>query len=152
MKYISLLIKHHAGPTGDVLILKNANGVWEFPGGKVRTNETAEDAAKRIAADDLGMTIKPGILIMIGRKKPADGFSEHIICGNINHNTHSKDNYHEYYDAVDVWQTEPKVDCEYKWVHPSELGEYEYEGDDVNFMAKYDPWVNPRFIPDRRMF
>ena len=25
-------------------------------------------------------------------------------------------------------------------------------GDDVNFMAKYDPWINAKFIPDRRMY
>lgn len=152
MKYISLLIKHHAGPTGDVLILKNANGVWEFPHGTIRSTETAEAAAVRVAADELGMVVKAGSLIMIGHKKPADGYTEHIACGNITHNTNSKDDYHEYYDALDIWQTEPKVCCEYKWVHPSELGQYEFEGDDVNFMAKYDPWVNSQFIPDRRMF
>ena len=22
----------------------------------------------------------------------------------------------------------------------------------VNFMAKYDPWINAKFIPDRRMY
>ena len=154
MKYISILVQHHAGPTGGVLICKNKNGVWEFPNVKQRTTETAEDAVTRLAMEQLGMAVKPGKLIMIGHKNPNDGYTEHIACGNITHNTNSKDNYHEYYEAVDTWQTEPTnaVYDEYKWVHPSELGQYEFEGDDVNFIAKYDPWVNSRFIPDRRMY
>ncbi len=79
---------------------------------------------------------------------------EHLPEGNITHNTHTKDDYHLYMEAVNTWQSEPKAGAyaEFKWVHPSELGKYEFAGDDVNFMAKYDPWVNGRFIPDRRMY
>lgn len=154
MIYVSVLIQHHAGPTGDVLICKNADGVWEFPHGRARVNETDEDAVSRIAWEQLGMKVTVGKLAMLGHKYPKDGTVEHIVCGNITHNTHTKCDYHSYYEAVNTWQTEPKseVYTEFKWVHPSELGQYAYAGDDVNFMAKYDPWINGREIPERRMY
>lgn len=154
MKTISVLIQHHAGPTGDVLICKNADGVWELPHDRERTNETDEAAAARIAGEQLGMTVSVGKLAMRGRKKPQDGVTEHLAEGNITHNTNTKDDYHLYYEAVDTWQSEPKTGTydEFKWVHPSKLAEYDFAGDDVNFLAKYDPWVNGCFIPDVRMY
>lgn len=154
MKFVSALIQHHAGPTGDVLICKNENGKWEFPHTTVRCNETSEEAVARLAGEQLHMTVKAGKLALIGHKMPNDGTVEHIACGNITHNTNTKCDYHEYYEAINTWQVEPSGDtyAEYKWVHPSELAAYEFEGDDVNFMAKYDPWVNARFIPDVRMY
>lgn len=154
MKTISVLIQHHAGPTGNVLICKKADGVWEFPSDKVRTNETDEAAAARVAGEQLGMTVSVGKLAMRGRKKPNDGVVEHLPEGNITHNTNTKDDYHLYYEAINTWQSEPKAGkyTEFCWVHPSELGQVEFAGDDVNFMAKYDPWINGRCIPDVRMY
>ncbi len=151
MILVSALIQHHAGPTGDVLILKNAQGKWEFPCTRLHTAEEEPDAVARLAAEQLGITVTPGKLTMIGHKMPSDGASEHIACGNITHNTNTKCDYHCYYEAIDTYSHEPKVDGEYAWVHPSELGQYEFAGDDANFMAKYDPWINGRFIPDVRM-
>ena len=154
MKTVSVLIQHHAGPTGDVLICKNAEGVWEFPHDVIRTNETDEAAAARVAGEQLGMTVSVGKLAMRGRKRPSDGWVEHLAEGNITHNTHTKFDFHVYYEAVNTWQSEPKAGtyAEFKWVHPSRLGEYEFAGDDANFMAKFDPWVNGRPIPDVRMY
>lgn len=154
MTFISMLIQHHAGPTGKVLICKKENGKWAFPHGKLRTNETGPQAVERIAWEQLRMVVKCGKMTMIGRNKPNDGYGEHILCGNIRHNTDTKYNYREYYEAVDLWQTEPEhlVYDEYAWVHPTELAEYEFEGDDANFLAKYDPWVNCEQIFDVRMF
>jgi 8-oxo-dGTP pyrophosphatase MutT (NUDIX family) len=154
MEFVSVLIQHHSGATGDVLICKNADGVWEFPNDSIRTNETPEEAAERVAWEQLGMKTAVGDRLMIGRKYITDGKVEELYEGHITHNTHTKFNFHNYYAAINKWQTEPK-DCKYKefkWVHPSELGEYEFAGDDKNFMAKYDPWINARFIPDVRMF
>lgn len=154
MKTISVLIQHHAGPTGDVLICQRADGVWELPHDRERTNETDEAAAARIASEQLGMTVSVGKLAMRGRKKPSDGVTEHIAEGNITHNTNSKDDYHLYYEAVNTWQSEPKSEkyAAFRWVHPSALADYDFAGDDVNFLAKYEPWVKGRFIPDQRMF
>ena len=153
MKLISVLVQHHAGPTGDVLICKNKNGVWEFPNGTVRTGETDVEAAGRVCFEVLGLEATVGKMAMLGRKTPQDGYVEHIVCGNITHNTHTKDNYHCYYEAVNKWQAEPKseVYSEMKYVHPSELGQYEFGGDDKNFMAKYDKYINAGLIPDVRM-
>lgn len=153
MKTISVLIQHHAGPTGHVLICKNADGVWEFPHDRVRTNEEDELAAVRVAGEQLGMTVTAGKLAMIGHKRPQDGVTEHIACGNITHDTNTKSLFHVYYEAVDTWQTEPKPGkyTEFKWVHPSELAAYEFAGDDARFLAKYGPWVNGGAIPDVRM-
>lgn len=153
MTEISVLIQHHAGPTGNVLVCKNENGVWELPKGRVRTNETEAEAAERVAWETLGIKITAGKLAMLGHKNPQDGCVEHIVCGNITHNSHTKCDYHCYYEAVNKWQAEPKVGTytEFQWVHPSELGRLEFAGDDVNFMAKYDPWINAATIPDERM-
>lgn len=154
MKTISVLIQHHAGPTGDVLICRNADGAWEFPHDRVRTNETEQDAARRVAGEQLGMTVAVGKLAMLGRHYPKDGWTEHLAEGNITHNTHTKFDFHAYYEAVDTWQTEPKPGAyaEFRWVHPSELGQYDFTGDDANFMAKYDPWISGRPVPDVRMY
>ncbi len=154
MTSISVLIQHHAGPTGNVLICRNADGAWELPHGTLRTNETEENAARRIAWEQVGIEVTPGKLVTIGHKYPKDGYTEHILCGNITHNTHTKHNYHCYYESVSKWQTEPVAGSytEFRWVHPTELGGYEFDGDDKNFIAKYDPWVNAREIKDVRMF
>ena len=154
MEYLSVLIQHHAGPTGDVLVAKNERGVWELPCGIVRVNESDEDAVKRVCWETLGMTVTPGRLEMLGHHYPLDGTVEHIVCGNITHNTHTKCDFHKYYTAVDTWQTEPQTGkySEFMWVHPSELGRLEFGGDDADFTAKFDPWINGRPIPDRRMY
>ena len=153
MKYISILVQHHVGPTGNVLIGKNADGAWEFPNGRAYSTETEADAVKRIAWEVLGMDVIPGKLALIGHKAPQDGSVEHIYYGNITHNTHTKCDYRCYYEAINKWQVEPKstVYSEFKWVHPSELCQYDFAGDDVNFMAKYAPWISGQEIPDRRM-
>ncbi len=153
MNTISVLIQNHAGPTGQVLVCRCAGTAWELPHGVARTNETGPEAARRIAWEQLSMTVSPGKLQMIGRKSPKDGYVEHIVCGNITHDTHTKCDYHEYYDAVDTWQTGPKVGAytEFQWVHPSQLGSVGFEGDDKNFVAKYGPWKNGRTDPDVRM-
>ena len=153
MKTISVLIRHHAGPTGDVLLCRRDGGVWEFPHDHARTNETDTDAAVRVAARQLGMTVTPGQLLTRARKRPADGVTEHLAEGNITHNTHTKDDYHLYYEAVNTWQSEPEagVYTEFRWVHPSELSEAETAGDDALFLARYVPWVTGRPIPDIRM-
>lgn len=154
MTNISVLIQNIAGPMGKVLIGKNPDGTWSFPAGTQRTNEPAADACERIAWECLGIKVKAGKLAMLGHKMPKDGRTEHIVCGNITHDTNTKCDYHAYYEAVNTWQAEPESKCftELCWVHPSKLGAYTFAGDDANFMAKYDPWINGREIPDVRMY
>lgn len=152
MKCVSVLVQHHAGATGDVLICKNKDGVWTFPTDKIRTNETDEEAAARVAFEQAGIVAKVNKRECVLRCTLDDGVTEHIVEGNITHNTNSKFVFHNYYSAINTWQYEPKCDCgcEFKWVHPTELAQYEFAGDDKVFLAKYDPWVNARPIPDVR--
>lgn len=152
MKFISVLVQHHAGPTGGVLICKNENGVWEFPNGTVRTNETDAEAAERLCWEKLGVKVQVGKMAMKAHKAPQDGYVEHFACGNITHNTHNKECFHVYFEAVNKWQAEPRGEyAEMKYVHASELGQYEFAGDDKNFMAKYDKYINAGVVPDVRM-
>ena len=154
MRFVSVLIRHHAGPTGNILICRKKNGPWEFPTTKIRTNENAPEACERAAWEQLGMKITVGKMEMIGHKRPSDGYEEHLACGNITHNTNTKSYWHSYYTAVNKWQTEPEktVYDEFKWVHSSELAQYGFEGDDAAFLGKYDPWINGRAIPNVRMY
>lgn len=154
MNYISVLIQNIAGPMGKVLIGQTEEGKWAFPTGRQRTNETEKEACERIAWENLGIKITVGKCAMIGRKRPQDGYSEHILCGNITHNTNTTCDYHSYYEAVNTWQAMPSSQAyaQLRWVHPSELGQYDFDGDDRNFMAKYDPWVKGREIPNVRMY
>jgi len=138
MTYISILIQDIAGPSGKVLIGQKENGKWAFPSGERRTNEAPERACARIAWELLGMDIGVTKLEMRGRHKRPDTLYE----------------YREYYSAVDTWRTEPEK-SPYKavaWVHPSRLASYEFEGDDANFMIKYDAWINGTPIRDVRMY
>ena len=154
MTEITLLIQHHAGPTGDVLVCQLPGGGWELPKGYIRVNETPENAVVRTAWETLGIQVKAGKLIVQGRKYRKDGTVEHIPCGNITHNTHTKCDEHWYYEAIDTYQTEPNAGAyaAFQWVHPSELGLVELTGDDKAFLDKYDPWINGRTIPDVRMY
>lgn len=139
MVFASVLIKDIAGPNGKVLICRrNADSKWEFPQGKARTNEKPQQFVSRIAWEQLGIDVTVGQLQTRGRKLQGD----------------VKYDFHEYYDAVNTWKMEPKSGeyTEMMWVHPSELGNYDFCGDDQNFMGKYDPWINGREIPDIRMF
>jgi ADP-ribose pyrophosphatase YjhB (NUDIX family) len=140
MTFVSALIQDVAGPTGKVLICRKEGGAWQLPACKVFTSERPECAVARLAREQLGIGLKVGKLAMIGR--------------HLRPETDTKHDYHEYYEAVNLWQKAPKSDVyrEMIWVSPSELSNYEFEGDDKSFMAKYVPWINCKKIPDVRMY
>ena len=150
---ISVLLQEHAGPTGRVLVLKDSDGGYRFPEGYVRVNESEAAAVERLVTEQFSVTAEAGRLLLIGHKKPADGYVEHLYEGNITHNTHTRCDYHCYYAAVRKWPEALSVPAgsELCWVLAEELGALSFAGDDADFLAKYDPWVNGREIPDRRM-
>jgi ADP-ribose pyrophosphatase YjhB (NUDIX family) len=138
MVTVSILVKDICGPNGKILVCRRkADGVWELPSGKVRTNETPERFISRIAWEQLGVDVTVGILQMRGRKSGPNALH----------------NFHEYYEAVNTWGAEPKSDVydEMTWVHPSEMSGCAFEGDDRAFLAKYCPWVTGGEISDVRM-
>ena len=66
MIQVSVLIQHHQGPTGDVLLCRSFGGAWEFPHDKARVNETEEEAAEFAAAVIETAEIETGIRAQAG--------------------------------------------------------------------------------------
>ena len=133
MTHISVLIQNVAGPTGKVLIGKRDDGTWALPTDVLHTGEDPARACMRIAWEQLRVDVDVNKLEMRALRK--DG------CG------------HEYYSAVCARQQRPEDGwfVETAWVHPMELGRYEFGGDDGKFMAKYIPWLWCREVPDARL-
>lgn len=77
---ISLLLQHHAGPTGDVLVCQRPDGGWELPKGYIRVNETPETAVIRTAWKHWAFRLRREKQIMQGKKYRKDGTVEHIPC------------------------------------------------------------------------
>lgn len=54
---------------GRVLVARRGEGhlagTWEFPGGKIETGESAEDAARRECAEELGVSVRAGGEILV---------------------------------------------------------------------------------------
>ena len=133
MTHISVLIQNIAGPTGRVLIGKKDNGKWGLPTDTLHTMEDPARACMRIAWEQLHIDVHVSKLEMRGLRK--DG------------------GCHEYYSAVSARPQRPDEGwfAETAWVHPMELGQYEFDGDDEKFMAKYIPWLWCREVPDVRL-
>lgn len=139
MIFASVIVKDVKGSTGKVLICRRSPAdKWEFPCSKLRTNETPGRGVVRIAWEQLGMGVTPGILHMRGRRKSPGTLYD----------------FHEYYEAVNTWHAEPagNVFSETAWVHPSELGQYEFDGDDKAFVSKYLSWITGGEIKDAKLY
>lgn len=91
---------------------KNLAGQWEFPGGKIESNETPEGALKRELQEELGIDAEIGEIVFAG--------------------THS---YGEtgillLFYIVKYWKGEPKpfYHRELKWVHLKDLQDLDIPG------------------------
>ncbi|WP_312097301.1 NUDIX hydrolase [Niallia sp.] len=52
-----------------ILMVKNHEGHWSFPGGKVETGESLEEAVIREVEEETGLIIKPGKIVAINEGK-----------------------------------------------------------------------------------
>ena len=83
-------------------------GLWEFPGGKVETGETAADAAVRECLEEAGLTV---------RITGAYPETEHDY-------RHARVRLH-FFACVPVEQTRP-LPTRFRWVNAAELKGYEF--------------------------
>ncbi len=95
-------------------------GLWEFPGGKRRKNESFEQCIKREVKEEVGVTIQVGAR----HKAVSYEYSDRVIS------------------LVFYWakieKGEPKtVDCrDLKWVHPRELLDYSFPAADAELILE----------------
>jgi 8-oxo-dGTP pyrophosphatase MutT (NUDIX family) len=72
-----LLITDHADR---VLLVQPAyKPDWEIPGGAVEADESPHAAARREAAEELGLTLQPGPLLAVDWVPPRDGRTEGLM-------------------------------------------------------------------------
>ena len=85
-------------------------GLWEFPGGKMKTNESPKQAIKREIKEELSIRIKTkDIIAQVEHKYSHFSVSINAI--------------HCMYDGGDVELNGP---TEYKWINPTNLSEYAF--------------------------
>lgn len=95
-------------------------GLWEFPGGKVRTGESHQEALKRECKEELGITVRAGGLV-----------------ATVNHAySHFRVTLNVYRCALTgSVEPRPRTHTELKWVTPKEFSKFSF------------PAANHKFIP-----
>lgn len=100
---------------GKVLIAKRAKGVdegiWEFPGGKVETNETNEQAIVRELKEELDVDVN-----VIKYVCSIDDIRENLIL-----------HVHAYLCELVSGDIQLHVHTMNKWVYPNELYHYQFQ-------------------------
>lgn len=94
-------------------------GLWEFPGGKIESNETVQECIAREVCEELGIEIAVETLLMV-----------------IEHS------YPQYYITLFVYNCryikgEPQpIECdEIRWVNPDELNQYQFPAANAAIVA-----------------
>lgn len=111
---------------GHVLIGKRPKGkikegYWEFPGGKIEENETAEDALVRELEEEMGIVTKTSCFSPFNFISFVENGIGFVVL----------------FYICRVWEKSDiiKEYCEYKWVKPIELFDYEMLPENGNLCA-----------------
>lgn len=97
---------------------KKRGGLWEFPGGKPETGESAEEALKRECREELGIEIKVGRLFAA----VTHAYPEVTIRLSV-------------YEAETDDEPQLLEHTEAKWVTPGELSDYAFCPADEDILA-----------------
>jgi len=93
---------------------------WEFPGGTVRQNETAQACLKREMHEEFG------IRVSVGR----------IFGESIYHYDYGSIRLLAYLARLESGKPAPKAHSEFRWVSTDQLSEYDFAPADIPFVEK----------------
>lgn len=93
-------------------------GLWEFPGGKIQSGETHQQALVRECREELGVTVKPGGLVAVAK---------HAY-------THFKVTLNVYRCTLIDGVPEARVHTELRWVTPEEFSDYPFPKGNHKFL------------------
>jgi len=99
---------------------KTLGGLWEFPGGKIEGEETAEDCLKREILEELSIEIVVGNFFMKNRHQ----YGTNIIV------------LHAYLCTAVIFDIRLTDHDEYRWVEKHEMPEYDYAPADIPILYK----------------
>ena len=89
--------------------------LWEFPGGRVETDETDAAALAREVFDRLGISVEVGEQILLVSHEYADYAIDLAV-----------------YRATGAGEVRPLKVHDFRWVLPEEFDQYEFPGADAN--------------------
>ena len=110
---------------GKILIAKRKAGdhqanKWEFPGGTVKPNETAQACLKREMREEFG------IKVSVGR----------IFGESIYHYDYGSIKLMAYLTCLESGKLALKVHSDFRWISPDQLSEYDFAPADIPFVEK----------------
>ncbi|MFH1349768.1 MAG: 8-oxo-dGTP diphosphatase MutT [Pseudomonadota bacterium] len=93
-------------------------GLWEFPGGKQEKGETLQECLERELREELGMKVR----------------AENLVC-TVEHEYENRTiSLHLFQCSYLSGQPMPLEGQETRWVHPKDLGEYNFPPPDYTFI------------------
>jgi 8-oxo-dGTP diphosphatase len=95
-------------------------GKWEFPGGKIRNNETPEACLKREMAEEFGIVVAVGA----------------FMGESIYHYPHDSIRLLAYRTDWIRGDLHPRVHAEYRWVSYDQLAAFDFSAADLPFVKK----------------